>query len=78
VQRAPRIYTVELRRIAEALVATGCVTLDNQAKALGLRRSTAWTIIKNKHKLGRLSAKTIKRILRNPETPLTVRTIVQQ
>jgi hypothetical protein len=48
------------------------------AQALGIHRNTAWTIVKNKHKLGRLSAKTIDRILNNPDTPPSVRAIVQQ
>ena len=65
-------------RISEALISSGCLTLDQQAKALGLGRSTAWNIIKNKHKLGRLSAKTIDRILTNHETPPTVRAVVQR
>jgi transcriptional regulator with XRE-family HTH domain len=65
-------------RISEALISSGCLTLDQQAKALGLGRSTAWNIIKNKHKCCRLSAKTIDRILTNLETPPTVRTVVQQ
>jgi hypothetical protein len=73
-----RIYSIELQRISEALISSGCSTLDKQAKALGLRRSTAWTIIRNKHKLGRLSAKTIGRILKNPETPPNVRTVIQE
>ena len=64
--------------ISEALIASGYTSLDEQAKALGLRRSTTWTIIKKKHKLGRLSAKTIDRILTNPQTPAAVRTAVQQ
>jgi hypothetical protein len=52
-------------------------SLDEQAKALGLGRSTAWTITKNKHKLGRLSAKTIDRILSNPQTPPAVRVVAR-
>ena len=69
---------IELGRISEALIASGYTSLDKQAKALGVHRSTAWVIIKNKHKLGRLSAKTAYRILGNPQTPPAVRTIVQQ
>ena len=72
-----RMYSNELGRISEALIASGFISLDHQAKALGLGRSTAWMIIKNKHKLGRLSAKTIKRILENRETPPRVRTIIE-
>jgi len=64
--------------LSEALISSGHVTVAQQAKALGLGRSTAWNITKNKHKLGRLSAKTIDRILANPETPPTVRAVVEQ
>jgi hypothetical protein len=69
---------IELRRISEALISSGYTSLDKQAKALGVHRSTAWVIINNKHKLGRLSAKTVYRILGNPQTPPAVRTVVQQ
>ena len=50
---------VQIQDITAALVESGYTSLDQQAKALGLRRSTTWTIIRTKHKLGRLSAKTI-------------------
>jgi hypothetical protein len=63
--------------ISEALIASGYTSLDEQAKALGLRRSTTWTIIKKKHKLGRLSTKTTDRILTNAQTPAAVRTVVK-
>jgi hypothetical protein len=64
--------------IAEALVAAGYTSLDKQAKALGLHRATAWTITKNRHKLGRLNTKTAQLILANPYTPPSVRAIIQQ
>jgi hypothetical protein len=67
-----------LGRITDALISSGYTSLDDQAKALGLGRSTAWTITKNKHKLGRLSAKTINRILANPQTPPTVRAVLHE
>src|SRR5262245_2929247 len=73
-----QFYSLALDRISEALITSGYNSLDEQAKALGLHRNTAWTIIKNKHKLGRLSAKTIERILKNPETPAAVRIIVEE
>ncbi|MGA7534448.1 MAG: hypothetical protein WBW27_21455, partial [Pseudolabrys sp.] len=57
-----------LQHISDALIASGYTTLDGQAKALGIHRATAWTIVKTTHKLGRLSAKTTKRILENPDT----------
>src|SRR5262249_31914293 len=67
-----------LQQIAEALVEAGHKSLDAQAKALGVHRSTAWTIIKTKHKVGRLNTKTARRILANPHTPLSVRLLIQQ
>ena len=73
-----RNHTIGLLRISEALIASGYTSLDEQAKALGINRSTAWTIIKTKHKLGRLSTKTTKRILSNPNTPPPVRAVVLQ
>ena len=76
--RQNRNYAIGLQDISEALIACGYTNLDKQAKALGVRRSTAWTIVKAKHKLGRLSSKTTSRILANPETPLAVRNVVQQ
>ena len=67
-----------LQDIADALIADGYTTLDKQARALGIHRATAWTIVNTKHKLGRLSAKTTQRILANPDTPPSVRAIVVQ
>jgi hypothetical protein len=71
-------HSIELRHISEALIVFGYTSLDEQAKALGVHRSTAWTIIKKKHKLGRLNRQTAQRILENPDTPLSVRAIVQK
>ena len=56
--RQNRNYAIRLQDISEALIACGYTKLDKQAKALGVRRSTAWTIVNVKHKLGRLSSKT--------------------
>ena len=75
---ARRKYSVGIQHIREALVASGYTSLDQQAKALGVHRSTAWTIIKATHKLGRLSRKTTVRILANPDTPPSVRAVIQQ
>jgi hypothetical protein len=46
--RGTRKYIVDLQQIREALVRSGYTKLDQQAKALGVHRSTAWTIVKNK------------------------------
>jgi hypothetical protein len=66
-----------IRQIVDALVAAGYQSLDNQAKALGVHRSTAWTIISTRHKVGPLNAKTTTRILTNPETPESIRALVR-
>jgi hypothetical protein len=68
----------KIQDIVEALTSSGCNSLDDQARALGLHRATVWTIRKNRHKLGRLSAKTIERIIANPATPPLVLDAVQQ
>ena len=54
---ARRNYVVRLQHISDALIASGYTTLDEQARALGIHRATAWTIVKTKHKLGRLQCK---------------------
>ena len=69
---------IPIQCIAAALIEAGYTSLDEQAKALGLHRATTWTIIKTKHKLGRLNAKTAQRILANPDTPESVLAIIQR
>ena len=73
-----RNYAVGIQHIREALIACGYAKLDQQAKALGIHRTTAWTIVNKKHKLDRLSIKTIRRILENPKLPHLVRAVVEQ
>jgi hypothetical protein len=68
---------VALRQLADALIACGYTSLDAQAKALGVPRSTAWTIVKGKHKMGRLSQKVRTRMLSNPELPCEVRALLE-
>ena len=67
---------IPIRLIADALINDGYVSLDEQARALGLNRSTAWTIMKTKHKLGMLNNKTVRTILANRGTPSSVRVII--
>ena len=76
--RAVRKYATNLQQIMAALVMSGYTTLDAKAKALGVHRTTAWTIIRSKHKLGRLNAKTIERMLANPNLPPSVRLVLQK
>jgi len=66
-----------LQGIADALIADGYTSLDAQAKALGIHRATTWTIIRAKHKLGRLNPKTTDRMLANPNLPPSVRSVLE-
>jgi predicted DNA-binding transcriptional regulator AlpA len=68
--------SAKLRELAAVLAASGFVTLDEQAKALGLSRSTAWTILKGSHKASGLSTATISRMLSSPELPQCVRATI--
>ena len=68
----------KMREIGEALVAAGYDSLDAQAAALGLPRSTTWTIIKATHKSSGLSGATLKRVLSAPGLhPLVRRKILE-
>jgi hypothetical protein len=46
----------KIRELGHALVDAGFLTLDEQSKALGLARSTTWTILRASHKGSGLSA----------------------
>jgi hypothetical protein len=70
--------TITLLDIANAVIVEGYYSLDKQANALGIKRSTAWTIMKNKHKLGRLSEKTTSRMLAQPGLAPSVRAVILQ
>ena len=70
-QRARQFSKIE--ELVEAVKSAGFLTLDEQAKALGLSRSTAWTIRKASHKASGLSASIINRMLAAPELPRPAR-----
>jgi hypothetical protein len=63
----------KIRELGDALVLEGFLTLDQQAEALGLCRSTAWTILKANHKASGLSAAVINSMLAAPRLPCLVR-----
>jgi hypothetical protein len=77
--RAPSVKEMKarqnskIREIADALRTAGFIALDEQASALGLCRSTAWTIIQGRHKSSGLSASIINRMLVAPRLPQIVR-----
>ena len=68
----------KIQDISDALTSAGYLSLNAQAEALGVCRSTAWTIVRAKHKLDRLSAKTTNQMLSNPSLPATVRSLVEK
>ena len=70
--------SIPVQDVADALIGAGYRSLDEQAKALGIHRATAWTIIKTRHKLGHLNAKTAERMLANPELPPCIRSVLQR
>jgi DNA invertase Pin-like site-specific DNA recombinase len=62
----------KIKELGPSLTASGLVTLDEQARALGLSRSTAWAVLKANHKASGLAAATISRMLSSPELPTHV------
>jgi hypothetical protein len=66
--------SAKIRELREALVAAGYASLDEQAKVLGLSRSTAWTIVNGRHKGSGLSATIVNRMLLSPRLPSLART----
>jgi hypothetical protein len=67
---------IRIRELGAALAAGGLVTLDEQARALGLSRSTAWAVLKANHKATGLTAATINRMLSSPELPPSARATI--
>jgi len=68
--------TTKIREFGDALIASGISTLDEQAKALGVPRSTAWSLLRADHKASGLSATVINRMLAAPQLPALVRVII--
>ena len=64
---------LKIEEIGRTLVECGFVTLDEQAYVLGLSRSTAWTVLRARHKNSGLSAMTINRMLDTGRLPPRVR-----
>jgi predicted DNA-binding transcriptional regulator AlpA len=67
----------KIAELREALLDAGLMSLDQQAAALGLSRSTAWALLKSSHKASGLSASTIRRMLNSPALPPNARHVIQ-
>ena len=63
----------KIKELSDALLAAGFLSLDEQATALGLSRSTTWTILRAKHKNYGLSGALINRILKRPRLDRRIR-----
>ena len=63
----------KIRELGDALIAEGYLTLNEQARALGVGLSTTWTILKRNYKTSGLSAGIINRMLAAPRLPALVR-----
>ena len=70
------MQSAKIRELRQALVASGFPTLGQQAMALGLSRSTAWTVLKGNHKGSGLSATIIKRMAASPQIPAAAKKIL--
>jgi hypothetical protein len=68
--------SAKIRELGQVLIDVGLRSLDDQANALGLSRSTAWTILKTCHKSYGLSAAVIERMLRSSKLPQRARAII--
>jgi hypothetical protein len=63
----------KIKELGDALIASGLASLDQQAEALGLSRSTAWTVLNARHKASGLSASVVNQMLMATQLPPLVR-----
>lgn len=63
----------KIREIGKALKAAGYEHIDAQAEALGLSRSTTWTVLQGNHKTSGLTASVIHQMLKSEKLPAPVR-----
>ena len=68
-----QLHVEKMREIAECLRRCGRVTVDSQAKALGVSRSTAWAMLSGRYKVSGISARVVKQILSSQDLPPEVR-----
>jgi hypothetical protein len=66
----------KIRELRKALIDAGFVSLDQQATALGLSRSTTWAVLKGNHKCSGLRAGLIARMWRAPNLPAAAKRIL--
>jgi hypothetical protein len=69
---------LKIKEIGAALYEAGHVSLDEQARVLGLSRSTTHAILQANHKSTGLTAVLINRMLKSPRLPSAVRAKILQ
>jgi hypothetical protein len=72
--RAKQVET--LRALRQALIANGIDSIDEQAKALCLPRSTTWFVLQSNYKCRGLNAAQVVRMLRSQRLPENVRSVI--
>jgi hypothetical protein len=68
----------KIAELRQVLTRAGYPSLDKQAAALGLSRSTTWAVLQANHKSSGLSGSVIKRMLRSPDLPPAARQWIQE
>jgi len=68
----------KIRELRQALIDAGFVSLDQQAAALGLSRSTTWAVLKGNHKCSGLRAGLIARMWGAPNLPAAAKKVLKQ
>jgi hypothetical protein len=73
---------IRIKELGTPLAAAGLFTVDEQARALGLSRSSAWAVLKANHKASGLATGTINQMLSSPALPpracVTILTYVEE
>jgi len=68
----------KIRELRPALIEAGFLSLDQQATALGLSRSTTWAVLKGNHKCSGLRAGLIARMWSAPNLPPAAKSILAE
>jgi hypothetical protein len=68
----------KIRELRQALIDAGFVSLDQQAAALCLSRSTTWAVLKGNHKCSGLRAGLIARMWRAPNLPPAAKSVLAE
>jgi len=68
----------KITELRQVLLRAGYQSLDKQASALGLSRSTTWAVLQANHKTSGLSGSVVKRMLRSRDLPPAARQWIEE